>query len=192
MLNTMSEITKTPCKTLPAGIGRVLKRLHYPLDVILLCVRWYAGVLAEPAQPRRDDGPSAESRSIIRACTAGSSNSCRCWKRRFGGTSDRWARPAGGMDETYVKVKGQWKFLYRAVDKEGNTVDFMLRAHRDKAAARRYFEKAIDQNGEPETITVDKSGANLAALQALNAEREIPIKIRQNKYLNNLVEQDHG
>ena len=95
------------------------------------------------------------------------------------------------MDETYVKVKGQWKFLYRAVDKEGNTVDFMLRAHRDKAAARRYFEKAIDQNGEPETITVDKSGANLAALQALNAEREIPIKIRQNKYLNNLVEQDH-
>jgi putative transposase len=95
------------------------------------------------------------------------------------------------MDETYVKVKGQWKFLYRAVDKEGNTVDFLLRAHRDKAAARRYFEKAIDQNGEPETITVDRSGANLAALEALNAERETPIKIRQNKYLNNIIEQDH-
>src|SRR6202051_2434026 len=95
------------------------------------------------------------------------------------------------MDETYVKVKGQWKFLYRAVDKEGNTVDFLLRAHRDKAAARRYFEKAINQNGEPETITVDKSGANLAALKALNAERSTPIKVRQNKYLNNIVEQDH-
>ena len=95
------------------------------------------------------------------------------------------------MDETYVKVKGQWKFLYRAVDKGGNTVDFLLRAHRDKAAARRYFEKAIDQNGEPETITVDKSGANLAALEALNAGRATPIRIRQNKYLNNLVEQDH-
>ena len=76
------------------------------------------------------------------------------------------------VDETYVKVKGQWKFLYRAVDKEGNTVDFLLRAHRYKAAARRYFEKAIDQNGAPETVTVDKSGANLAALEAkLNMNR---------------------
>ncbi|SOE97442.1 Transposase (or an inactivated derivative) [Burkholderia sp. D7] len=103
-------------------------------------------------------------------------------------------RPVGKswrVDETYVKVKGQWKYLYRAVDKAGNTVDFLLRAHRDKAAARRYFEKAIAQNGEPETITVDKSGANLAALEALNAERLTPIKVRQNKYLNNVVEQDH-
>ena len=75
------------------------------------------------------------------------------------------------MDDTYVKVNGQRKILNRAVDKQGNTVDFLLRAHRDKAAARRYFEKAIDQNGEPETITVDKSGANLAALEALNAEQ---------------------
>jgi hypothetical protein len=64
-------------------------------------------------------------------------------------------------------------------------------AHRDKAAAQRYFEKAIDQNGAPETVTVDKSGANLAALQAINAQRETPIKIRQCKYLNNIVEQDH-
>ncbi|WP_459252819.1 IS6 family transposase [Paraburkholderia sediminicola] len=106
----------------------------------------------------------------------------------------RRKRPVGRswrVDETYVKIKGQWKFLYRAVDKAGNTVDFLLRAHRDKAAARRYFEKAIDQNGEPETITVDKSGANLAALEALNVERPTPIKIRQNNYLNNIVEQDH-
>lgn len=83
------------------------------------------------------------------------------------------------------------EILYRAVDKVGNTVDFLLRAHRDKAAARRYFEKAIEQNGEPETITVDKIGANLAALEALNVERSTPIKVRQNKYLNNVVEQDH-
>lgn len=95
------------------------------------------------------------------------------------------------MDETYIKVRGQWKYLYRAVDKEGNKVDFLLRAHRDKAAARRYFEKSIEQNGEPETVTIDKCGANLAALDAINAERETPIKIRQNKYLNNVVEQDH-
>lgn len=95
------------------------------------------------------------------------------------------------MDETYVKVSGQWKYLYRAVDKAGNTVDFLLRAHRDKAAARRYFENAIDRNGTPETVTMDKSGANLAALQAINAGRETPIKVRQVKYLNNIVEQDH-
>jgi len=95
------------------------------------------------------------------------------------------------MDETYVKVRGQWKYLYRAVDKAGNTVDFLLRAHRDKVAGRRYFEKAIDRNGAPETVTMDKSGANLAALLAINTERETPIKVRQVKYLNNIVEQDH-
>src|SRR5260370_36925506 len=95
------------------------------------------------------------------------------------------------MDETYIKVKGQWKYLYRAVDKAGNTVDFLLRAHRDTAAARRYFEKSIDQNGEPETVTIDKSGANLAALEAINAERETPIKIRQTKHLNNFIEHDN-
>jgi transposase-like protein len=96
-----------------------------------------------------------------------------------------------GALQTYVKVKGKWKFLYRAVDKDGNTVDFQPCAHRDKAAARRYFEKAIDQNGEPETITVDRSGANLATLEALNAWRTAPIKVRRNKYLNNIIEQDH-
>jgi transposase-like protein len=95
------------------------------------------------------------------------------------------------MDETYVKIRGEWRYLYRAVDKEGNTVDFLLRARRNKAAAQRYFEKSIQQNGVPETVTIDKSGANLAALHAVNAGRDTPIKIRQVKYLNNMVEQDH-
>jgi len=95
------------------------------------------------------------------------------------------------MDQTYIRVKGEWRYLYRAVDKDGNTIDFLLRAHRDKVAARRYFEKSIAQNGVPETVTIDKSGANLAALEAINADRETPIKIRQSKYLYNLVEQDH-
>jgi putative transposase len=63
--------------------------------------------------------------------------------------------------------------------------------HRDTTAARRYFEKAIAQNSVPKTVTIDKSGANLAALEAVNADRESPIKIRQSKYLNNIVEQDH-
>ncbi len=81
--------------------------------------------------------------------------------------------------------------MYRSVDKAGDTVDFLLGARRDKVAARLYFEKAIDQNGVPETVTIDKSGANLAGLHAINGERETSIKIRQAKYLNNVVEQYH-
>jgi putative transposase len=88
-------------------------------------------------------------------------------------------------------VGGQWNFLCRAVDKAGKTVDFLRRPHGDKAAAPRYFGKAIGQNGAPQTITVDESGDNLAALEALNAKRETPIKTRQSKYQNNIVEQDH-
>jgi len=95
------------------------------------------------------------------------------------------------MDETYIRVKGQWKYLYRAVDRDGNTVDFLLRARRDKHAAQRYFERSMIHNGVPETVTIDLSGANLAALKAINVKRESPIRIRQKKYLNNIVEQDH-
>jgi transposase-like protein len=77
------------------------------------------------------------------------------------------------------------------VDKAGNTIVFLFSAKRDKAAARRFFEQAIGQNGSPETVTIDRSGANLAALNAVNAERATPMKVRQIKYLNNVVEQDH-
>ena len=103
-------------------------------------------------------------------------------------------RPVGTswrMDETYIKVNGQWKYLYRAVDKVGQSVDFLLTAHRDKKAARRFFHKALGQHGLPEKVTIDKSGANTAALEAFQEETGATIEIRQNKYLNNLVEQDH-
>jgi len=95
------------------------------------------------------------------------------------------------MDETYIKVKDVWKYLYRAVDKEGKTVDFLLTAKRDKAAARRFFDKAMRNNDVPEKVTMDKSGANKAAIDEINASRNIPIMVRQVKYLNNIVEQDH-
>ncbi len=95
------------------------------------------------------------------------------------------------MDETYIKVKGTWKYLYRAVDKEGKTVDFLLTAKRDKAAAKRFFDKAMEANGIPEKVTMDKSGANKAAIDEINARRETPFVVRQVKYLNNIVEQDH-
>jgi transposase-like protein len=94
------------------------------------------------------------------------------------------------MDETYIKVNGGWKYLYRAVDKQGQTVDFLLTAKRD-AAARHFFGKAIRHNTEPDKVTMDKSGANQAALEQLNKQCEVPITIRQVKYLNNIVEQDH-
>jgi len=103
-------------------------------------------------------------------------------------------RPVGAswrLDETYVKVKGVWKYLYRAVDKAGATVDFLLTAKRDRKAALRFLRKAIGQHGVPKKITIDKSGANTAAIESFNEEHEADIEIRQNKYLNNIVEQDH-
>lgn len=84
-----------------------------------------------------------------------------------------------------------WKYLYRAVDKQGKNVDFLLTAKRDASAARRFFDKAMRHSDTPDTVTMDKSGANRAALDQLNTQRGIPIKIRQVKYLNNIVEQDH-
>ena len=95
------------------------------------------------------------------------------------------------MDETYVEVRGQWKYLYRAVHKEGKTIDFLLRAKRDKVAAMAFFRKALRVSGDPAKVTMDKSGANKAAMDEINAGRDEPIEVRQNKYLNNIVEQDH-
>jgi putative transposase len=95
------------------------------------------------------------------------------------------------MDETYVKVKGVLKYLYRAVDKAGATVDFLLTAKRDHKAALRFLQKAFGQHGMPAKITIDKSGANTAAIESYNANHKAGIKIRQVKYLNNIVEQDH-
>jgi putative transposase len=106
-------------------------------------------------------------------------------------THKRPAGPNWRMDETYVRVKGSWKYLYRAVDKAGATVDFLLTAKRDRKAALRFLRKAIKWNGTPEKVTIDKSGANTAALERHHAETETSIEIRQIKYLNNIVEQDH-
>lgn len=108
----------------------------------------------------------------------------------------RHKRPVGRrwrMDETYIKVRGRWKYLYRAVDSMGQTVDFLLTTKRDAAAALRFFRKAIRHHGEPEVVTIDKSRANTAALATLNTDNpaEESITVRQSKYLNNLVEQDH-
>jgi putative transposase len=103
-------------------------------------------------------------------------------------------RPVGNswrMDETYILVKGKWCYLYRAVDKHRQTIDFLLTGQRDQEAALRFLTKAIRRHGVPEKITIDGSDANEAAIKRYNEEHGTAIEIRQIKYLNNLVEQDH-
>ncbi|MDC3352307.1 IS6 family transposase, partial [Crocinitomicaceae bacterium] len=97
------------------------------------------------------------------------------------------------MDETYIKVKGRDMYLYRAVDKYGNTVDLLLTRRRQKMSAQKFFNKAIGNNGKPRLINIDKSGANSSAILTVN-KRSLStkkIKIRKVKYLNNIIEQDH-
>ena len=96
-------------------------------------------------------------------------------------------------DETYIKLNGSWVFLYRAVDSSGSTIEFLLRKHRDKDAAKAFFRKAFKQNAIPLKVNIDKSGSNISALNSANdvLEEDKKIEIRQKKYLNNIIEQDH-
>jgi len=94
-------------------------------------------------------------------------------------------------DETSIKAKGEWRYLYRAVDKQGQTIDFLLTEQRDQEAALRFLKKAIRRHGVPEKSTIDGSAANEAAIKSYNAEHGTAITIRKIKYLNNIVEQDH-
>jgi transposase-like protein len=108
----------------------------------------------------------------------------------------RYLRPVGSswrVDETYIRVKGRWTYLYRAVDKQGNTVDFLLSEQRDIAAAKRFFKKAIESYGMPEKITLDDYAATHTAVDELKESKILPINVcvRTSKYLNNLIEQDH-
>jgi len=97
------------------------------------------------------------------------------------------------MDETYIKVNGVWVYLYRVVDSLGNTIEFLLRKHRDAVAAKAFFRKAFKNNGRPEKVTIDKSGSNISALASANQglPKDEQIEVRQIKYLNNIIEQDH-
>jgi putative transposase len=97
------------------------------------------------------------------------------------------------MDETYIKVAGKDRYLYRAVDKQGNTVDFLLTKRRMKGSAQKFLNKAIGNNGKPRLINIDKSGANTQAIRIVNQYSLTfkKIRIRRVKYLNNIIEQDH-
>ena len=165
------------------------KGMRFPIDVILVCTRWYA---AYPLSYRHLEEMMQERGVFV------DHSSINRWAIRFLPLLEKvfrkHKRTVGGswrMDETYIKVKGAWKYLYRAVDKEGKTVDFLLTARRDKAAAMRFFDKAMQANGVPEKVMMDKSGANKAAMDEINARGKTLIIVRQIKYLNNIVEQDH-
>ena len=95
------------------------------------------------------------------------------------------------MDETYIKVKGIWCYLYRAVDKLSNTVALLLTKRRQRMSAQSFLIKAINNNCRPTLINIDKSGSNISAIRVYNKRSFSNIKIRQCKYLNNIVEQDH-
>jgi putative transposase len=157
--------------------------------VILLAVRWY---VAYPISYRQLEEMMEEHGVEVDHATLNR------WVLKYVPLLEREFRarkqPIGSswrLDETYVKVKGSWKYLYRAVDKSGATVDFLLTAKRDRKAALRFLRKAINGNGTLEKITIDKSGANTAAIESHNAETGAGIEIRRIKYLNNIVEQDH-
>lgn len=108
------------------------------------------------------------------------------FRKRKKSVGRRWR-----MDETYVKVRGKWCYLYRAVDKQGNTVDFLLTKRRRRMSAQSFLIKAIENNGKPVLINIDKSGSNKHAIRIYNKRSLSTIQIRQCKYLNNIVEQDH-
>ena len=165
------------------------KGAHFPQDIILMGVRWY---LAYPLSYRHveelleERGVPIDHATIQRWVVKYSPLLEEAFHRRKRPVWVSWR-----MDETYIKVKGQWYYLYRAVDKTGQTIDFLLTEQRDEQAAKRFLTKAIRRHGMPEKITIDGSAANKAAITSYNEEHGTAIEIRQIKYLNNIVEQDH-
>ena len=124
------------------------------------------------------------------------------WVQQYGPEIDKRCRPhlrptndSWRVDETYIEVKGKPKYLYRAVDSAGNTLDFLLTAKRDAQAAKRFFRKTLKavHTCSPRVITVDQNAAYPKAIDELKQKEELPkqVKLRQKKYLNNIVEQDH-
>jgi transposase, IS6 family len=173
--------------------GGSFKGRQFTAEVILWAVRWY---LMFPISYRdlelmlADRGVEVDHTTIFR------------WIQAYAPELEKrirpHLRPSNGswrVDETYVKVKGRWTYLYRAVDSRSQTIDFLLSAKWDAAAAKRFFRKALGQphTVNPRTITVDKNPAYPCAIEQMKADGELwrRSRLRQVKYLNNIVEQDH-
>jgi putative transposase len=165
------------------------KGAHFPQEIILMGVRWY---VAYPLSYRHveelmeERGVPIDHATIQRWVVKYSPHLEEAFHRRKRPVWVSWR-----MDETYIRVKGEWRYLSRAVDKTGQTIDFLLTEQRDERAAKRFLTKAIRRHGVPDKITIDGSEANAAAIRSYHKEHGTSIDIRQIKYLNNMVEQDH-
>jgi len=166
---------------------------HFVGEIILQTVRWY---LKYPLSYRNlkemmaERGIKVDHTTIMRWVHQYSPEIEKRIRRHLRPTNDSWR-----VDETYIKVKGKWKYFYRAVNSDGDTIDFMLSSKRDRTAAKRFFKKALSSNHSqiPRVITVDKNPAYPLAIDELKNEKNLfkNIEIRQTRYLNNIIEQDH-
>ena len=166
---------------------------HFVGEIILQTVRWY---LKYPLSYRNlkemmaERGIKVDHTTIMRWVHQYSPEIEKRITRQLRPTNDSWR-----VDETYIKVKGKWKYLYRAVDSDGDTIEFMLSSKRDRKAAKRFFKKALSSNHNqiPRVITVDKNPAYPPAIDELKNEKNLfkNVEIRQTRYLNNIIEQDH-
>lgn len=170
------------------------KGAHYPKDVILFAVFFYVryGISYRDLEEIMGERGVSVDHSTLNRWVSRYSSAIAVEARRRKSKCDRSWR----MDETYIKVKGTWVYLYRAVDKHGKTLDFMLSQRRNKPAATKFFARMLEINGLPRKIVIDKSGANTAGIKAVNKMLKgfgcpIPIEMVRQKYLNNIVEQDH-
>jgi len=166
---------------------------HFEAEIILLCVRWYlcyALSYRDLEEMMLERGLHVDHTTIYR------------WVQRYAPEIDKRSLPhlkattdSWKVDETYIKVRKTWMYLYRAVDSVGQTIYFLLTARRDPAAAKRFLRKALAATGNavPRVINVDKKPTYPAAVERLKAEGALPrrVRLRQCKYLNNVVEQDH-
>jgi transposase-like protein len=174
------------------GVDELFECRHFDREVMILCVRW---CLRFKLSLRDLVGMMAE-RGLLLAHTT-----IMRWVQRYAPEFEkRWqlfARAVGRwwrVDETYVKIRGEWCYLYRAVDRAGRTVEVRLSPKRDVAAAKAFLGKAINgQQRAPQTITLDGYAASHRAVRELKADGSLPndTKLGSSKYLNNLIEQDH-
>src|SRR5712664_44794 len=165
------------------------KSSQFEREIILWGVRWY---VAYPISYRQleemmgERGVAVDHSTLNRWVIKYAPELEKQFRRRQRPVGRSWR-----LDETYVKIKGKWAYLYRAVDKEGYTIDFLLTPQRDQDAAEAFLRKAIRNQQLPEKITIDESGANTVAIKHYNRTHKTAIGIRHSKYLNNIVAQDH-
>jgi len=172
-------------------IEQLFKGRHFDREIVVLCIRWYLSYklsYRDLVTMMIERGIGLAHTTILRWVQHYTPEFEKRW--------NRFARCVGGSwrcDETYIKVKGEWKYLYRAVDKAGKTVDFYLSRKRDVNAAKAFLRKAMKGQRIPTKITLDAYAASHRAVADLKKNGELPkrVQVRSSKYLNNIIEQDH-